>query len=316
MYKDLANGKKIKKPLDNRKRKNLLFYVCMVALPVLQYCLLFIYSKIQSILLAFQSYQSVAGSISVGFAGFKNFAEAFTIIKDNLFMLKNSLIMYAVDLIVGMGLALIFSYYISKNYKFSGAFKAFLFLPQIVSSVVFGMLYRYLASEVYLSVIGADLSTAQGLLMNPKTQFGAILFYNVWIGFGARVLITSSAMSGIDSSIIESANLDGCNSIQEFFHITIPLIFPTFATLIVIGLTGIFTDQRNIYTLLQEFSSTGSNFGYYLYLKTQQSDIVNTPTGVPTYSVISSLGLIFSVIVFTLVTVVKKLLDKYGPSVN
>ncbi len=310
-----TSGVKIEKSFS-RKRQNLIFYILMVAFPIVQFCVFYIYSKVQSIILAFQEYEMVSGVVSVAFAGFGNFAEAFTIIKDNLFMIKNSAIMYAVDLVVGMGLSLIFSYYISKNYIFSGLFKAFLFLPQIISAVVFGMLYRYLVSEVYLSISGADLSVAQGLLRDPDTQFMAILIYNVWIGFGARVLITSSAMSGIDKSIIESAQLDGCGSLREFFSITMPLIFPTFATLIVIGITQIFTNQRNIYTLLQEHSTTGSNFGYYLYLKTQQSDIVNTPYGVPTYSVLSSLGLIFSIIVLVLVTTAKKLLDKYGPSVD
>ncbi len=315
MDKNTASGVTLKNA-STRKRQNLIFYICMVALPVIQFCMFYIYSKVQSIALAFENYEKVGGAIETTFAGFKNFSEAFSIIKDNVFMFKNSLIMYAADLIVGMGLSLIFSYYISKQYVFSGWFKAFLFLPQIVSGVVFGMLYRYLVSEVYLSIIGADLSNAQGLLTNPDTQFAAVLIYNIWMGFGARVLITSSAMSGIDESIIESAQLDGCSAIKEFFYITIPLIFPTFATLIVLGITGIFSNQRNLYTLLQEYSTTGSNFGYYLYLKTQQSDLVNTPIGVPTYSVLSALGLIFSVIVLVLVTTVKKLLDKYGPSVD
>ncbi len=316
MYKDSTSGLKKEKPLNTNKRNDLIFYICMIALPILQFCMFFVYSKVESIILAFQSYKSVGGSIISGFAGFNNFAEAFKIIGDSFYMIKNSLIMYAVDLIVGMGLSLVFSYYISKNYIFSGWFKAFLFLPQIVSSVVFGMLFRYLSSEVYLSIIGADIGKSKGLLFNEDTQFIAILIYNVWISFGARVLITSSAMSGIDTSIIESASLDGCNAFQEFIHITIPLIFPTFATLIILGITKIFTDQRNIFTLLQEYGTVGSNFGYYLYLKTQQSGLANTPLGVPTYSVISSLGLIFSVIVFTLVATVKKLLNTYGPSVD
>ncbi len=296
------------------EKERKIFYICMIVLPLLQFCIFYVYSKVQSVLLAFQDYSvNMEGlGYNIGFSGFSNFATAFSVIKSNFRMIENSLIMYAADLIVGMGLALIFSYYITKKYPGSGVFKVFLFMPQIISGVVFGILFRYMVSEVYMSLTGAE----QGLLRNEQTQFGTIMFYNIWLGFGARVLITSSAMSGIDTSIVESASLDGCTPVKEFFHITLPLIFPTFATLIILGVTGIFTNQRGVHTLLENSATTGANFGWYLYYQTLRSDLVVTDAGRLNYSQLSALGLVFSIIVFVGVTAVKKVINKYGPSVD
>ncbi len=307
-------NKKTKKKMQSYRKEQLIFYIAIAILPVIQFCVFYVYSKVQSILLAFQEYSYSKGSLGmqISFAGFDNFKKAFEIIGENWFMIKNSLIMYACDLIVGMGLSLIFSYYLTKKYTGSGLFKVFLFMPQIVSGVVFGILFRYIVNDIYVLLFEEQL----GLLENEKTQFVTVLFYNIWIGFGTRVLITSSAMSNIDVSITEAAKLDGCTPLREFFSITFPLIFPTFSTLIVLGLVGIFTNQRSLYTLLQMNATTAANFGWYFYYMSLRADVIVNNSAYINYSQLSALGLIFSVIVYILVTVTRKAMDKYGPSVN
>ncbi len=314
MMETKALNKKTKRKMQTYKKEQIIFYIAIAILPVIQFCVFYVYSKVQSIMLAFQNYSYNKGALGmqITFAGFDNFKVAFEIIGENWFMIKNSLIMYFCDLVVGMGLSLVFSYYLTKKYVGSGLFKVFLFMPQIVSGVVFGILYRYIVNDIYVLVLGNEL----GLLENEQTQFAAVLFYNIWISFGTRVLITSSAMSNIDVSITEAAKLDGCTPLREFFSITFPMIFPTFSTLIVLGLVGIFTNQRSVYTLLQMSATTAANFGYYFYYMSLRADVVVNNSSYINYSQLSALGLIFSVIVYFLVTVTRKAMDKYGPSVE
>ncbi len=303
-----------KDPKLNRQQKRLIFYCIMIALPLLQFCICYIYVNFNSILMAFKLYDDDYFLAPQTFS-FKNFEKAFALFfsATGWEYIKNSLILYAINLVIVLGLALVFSYYIAKNYLFAKFFRTVLYLPHVVSGVVFAMLYKYITTDVYLALGGA---LEGGLLENEATQFAVVLFFNIWLGFGQNVMLFTGSMSGIDGSIIESAQLDGVNTLQEFFHITIPMIFPTFITFVVVGIAGIFTNQMQLYTL---FGSSGGNkfstFGFFLYLQTQQSKGLTTVASkIPSsYPELAALGLIMTAILVPITLVVRHLLEKYGP---
>ncbi len=307
----------LKRP-NYRLRNRLIFYSLGVAIPVVQFCIFYIYVNFNSFMLAFQKYTENVGSLgySIEFAGFENFKTAFQILKENAFAIKNSLIFFVLSTFVGLSLAMVFSFYISKKYYASGFFRVILFLPQIVSHVVFALLFTYLVSDVYPYLV--ELLTghsAEGLFNNQAARFPTVLFFNLWMGFGVNVMLFSGAMSNINPSIIESAEIDGANLVQEFFHITIPMIFPTFITFMVVGLSGIFSDQMNLYSLFADQAGDLSTLGYFMYCATKSADIVVSP-GYYSYSVLAALGLILTAIVFPVTWTVRRLLEKYGPNPN
>lgn len=88
-----------------------------------------------------------------------------------------------------------------------------------------------------------------GLFVGGKTMMPTLIFYNIFLSFGVNVLMYSSAMSSIDDSVIESASLDGVTPIREFWSIVVPLIFPTLATFLVVGVAAMFTDQAQLFAL-------------------------------------------------------------------
>ena len=313
------SGSITKKKGMSRTSKRLIFSLLMVAIPVLQFLIFYIYVNFNSILMAFQEYSANPNGLGyvVTFAGFENFAEAASVIfsKYGANMVKNSLILYACNLIIVMGLALVFSYYVAKKFVASGFFRVMLYVPHIVSSVVLALLYRYVVTDIYgvvmLKVTG-ELPVG-GLLDGPNTQFVTVLVYNIWVGFGTNVMLFTNAMSGINNSIVESAELDGVNVVQEFFYIYIPMIFPTFITFVVTGMAGIFTNQMNMYTF---FGTRGSYFdvlGFYLYREAQGAAVTGTNIS---YSMLAAMGLMITCVVAPVTLVVRKLLEKYGPSAD
>ena len=314
-----TNKTKLNMPLK-RKTKRFIFALLMVALPVIQFSILYIYKNLNSILLAFQTYQPNYNSIGydVSFAGFENFQAAFSILfsSNGFNMIKNSLILYVCNLVIVLGLALVFSYYISKKYLCSSLFRIVLFLPQIISGVVLAILYRFVVSDVFLNITKTitGLKPVLSLLDDPNTQYVTVLIYCIWIGFGTNVMIFTNAMSSINASLLESAQLDGVNIVQEFIYIYFPMIFPTFITFIVTGMAAVFTDQMNMYSF---FGTTGANFfdvfGFYLYREAETAAVAGTKI---TYSTLSALGLIITMIVAPLTLFVRKLLEKYGPNVD
>ena len=78
------------------------------------------------------------------------------------------------------------------------------------------------------------------LLANSATATPTIIFFVMWSGFGAQMLIFVGVMNRIPLSVIEAANLDGCTGFREFAYIIIPLIWETLSTYLLIGISCIF----------------------------------------------------------------------------
>ena len=314
----------IKRRFNERKRKQIFFFACLVALPILQFSIFYIYVNINSFILAFQKWDYVQGDLGLKamWVGFENFQAAWGLIKERFWMFGNSVKLFFWTTILGLTLAVLFSYYIYKKYPMSGLFRVVLFIPKIMSGVVFVLLYRYLANDVYQYIIntiqGNSIEDGTwlygiGFLDNPATKVAALIFFSLWVGFGVNVLMFTGTMSGIDESIVESAQLDGANTVQEFIYITFPLIWPTFVSFFVICFSGIFTDQMHLHTFFGNQSEDVATFGYYLYVKSKTSDLFSTEI---TYPVLSAMGLMLTSVMLPCVLTLRKVLRKYGPSVD
>lgn len=302
-----------------RKTKRIIFYILMITLPFLQFVLFYLYVNIDSILLAFQKYNKVEGQGFVPyFSGFDNFEFIFGYLNDGRwYMVEQSFWLYVTKLFLGTGLALIFSYYIYKKFMFTELFRVFLYLPSIVSSIVLTLLYKYIIVDFYMGVTG----DTQSLL--SQQPFLTVLFYNLYISFGVNVLMYCGTMSGINESVVESAHLDGVNIIQEFFYITIPMIYPTLVTFIVTGIAHLFTDQMNLFTFFREeaVSYNLDTVGYHLYIQSLKSGLMGSDNPANTkeyltYSQISAFGLMITALILPITLAVKHYMTKWGPSAD
>ena len=309
----------LRRNVNRARRSKYIFCVTMAAIPVLQFILMYLGARIQSFTLAFQHYENSASGIGydITFAGFDNFVKAFERLKLQSSSLENSMILFGCTTFIGTTLALVFSFYIYKKYAGSGIFKTVLFMPQVISSLIFAVIFKYLVNEGY-SYIMEEISGEKvtGVLNDPDTRFGMLIFFNIWISFGVNVLLYSGAMSGINESVVESARLDGVNIVQEFIHITLPLIYPTIVTFIVINISGIFTNTYAVLDLFGIHSVEVNNMGSWLYTKAeaaQKGRIWAEEYRQVNYSVLSAMGFILTAIVFPIVLIVKRLLEKYGP---
>ena len=298
---------------DQKKKKKLLklaFYLCLIALPMLQYIIFYIYVNINSFVLAFQEVDMHGQS---QFVGFQNFAK---VIKDLFtevrfaYIAKNSAIIYFFTLFVGLPLAYMFSYYIYKKGMLSGLYKTILYIPQIVSNVVLVAIYKifvdYGVPTIVETITGKVID---GLYSNNNTMFGSILFFTIWASFGTQVLMYLSAMAGINESVVEAARLDGVGYFAEMWYITIPLTFTTLSTFLIVSVAGYFNNQMSLFSFGGQFvDQKYQTFGYYLYreLKVYATDKTK-------WAYLSAMGLVFTVIAAPITFAVRGLLNKLGP---
>ena len=106
-----------KKNIRDKRKQDLIFYVVMLAIPMLQFAIFYIGVNFNSFLMSFQKFDEASKEfVFLDFANlFDNFARvvrALTMETVFSYAFKNSLISYFVSLIAGTGLALIFSYYV------------------------------------------------------------------------------------------------------------------------------------------------------------------------------------------------------------
>ena len=288
---------------------NLLFYVLMMAFPVLQFCIFYIGVNARSFLYAFQRIDIKSGEVTWTMEALKNAFDKM-VEPTLLTTFGTSFLAFLLTYLIGTILALLFSYFIFKKLPMSNFFKVMLFLPSILSAIVTVTIYQNFV-ETAIPAIHSSIfhQTIAGLIQNPDTRFGTIIFYNILVSFGTNVLMYSNAMSGLSTEIIEAAKIDGANSWQEFFHIVLPGIFPTITTFAVTSVASIFVNQLNLFSFFGGQAPEGvQTYGYYLYVQTISAN------SEAEYPIICAIGLFLTIIAVPLTLIVKYLLERFGPS--
>lgn len=291
-----------------KARRKMLFYVCMMVLPCLQFFIFWVCVNANSLLLAFRRYDYDEGFLWAGLDNFIQVIKDFGEVEFFGKSVRNSLIVYAFSLFLSTPLSVLFAFYLSKKLRGSGLFKTVLFLPHILSSLIMVILFKYFVDraipEVYEQLTG---NTMQGLLANMDTTFSMIVFYNIWTGFGTSTMMYLGAMSGISDSVVEAAELDGVTPLKELWYITVPMIWPTFMTFVVVGFTGLFTNQINLYNFYGDQAEYRYyTFGYYLYISIRNASIGE-------YPYLAALGLLLTAVAAPLTLLLRKAMNKFGP---
>ena len=296
------------------RKKHGIFYVLMLAVPVIQFLIFYVGVNFNSILFAFQDYNYDTGRYEL--IGVQQFVKIFEDFKTLPYLwgaVGNSFIALAVNIFT-LFLGTFFSYYIYKKNSGGGFFKIILFLPAMISTVSLAMIFRYFFDRAYPEIILKLMGVKPtGLFSSEKTSFFAVLLYCVFIGFSSQILLLLGGMEGISPSVIESGQIDGVTPFREFISIVIPMIYPTMVTFLVVQVGALFTNQANLYTFYQggaEYSVY--TMGYYLYKKT----LGVGATTLSEYPYLSALGLILTIISVPVTFTVKWALEKFGPDME
>ena len=315
---------------DNVKKSGIkkggqwVFYGCMVAIPLLHFLVFYVYVNFNSILLAFKTYDREITDFvwNSGAQFFDNFATVFRMFFDPTYApsnfsqamgssFKNSFLILILGWAIRSPLGWMFSWYIYKQKFGSPVFRIILYLPQIISSVTMITMFVPVMDLVIPNLLSNVLGYEGPSLISGSNTFGAYLFYYCWSSFGGSVLIYSGTMSSISESIIEAAEVDGVTPFKEFTRIVLPIIWPTIATFIVVGVAQTFTDQFNLFTFDRtEAYPEHSTVGYYLYQQMKKGD----PT--TRYPVLSAMGVSLTFITVPFVILIRWLTNKVNPMEN
>ncbi len=294
----------------NRKKlgdkDELIFYCCIIALPLLQIAIFYFYVNFNSVLMAFKSYDKMSKTFYWDFgANFSLFWKELTQTSIIIDAFKNSFIVWLFTCVLGTFLSIVFSYYIFKKWVLSKTFKFFLFLPSVLPSILLVIVFKFFVNDAIPGyILHFTGKTITPLLIGKDSLMPTILFYNVWVCFGSQILIYTGAMDQIAPEILEAGKVDGVSCIREFISIVVPIILPTVATFVIANVATLFTNQANLYAFFGDnVSYSNYTIGYYLF------ELVNKEgNGKTMYPYASALGIICTLIAFPLTLLARRLL--------
>lgn len=140
-------------------------------------------------------------------------------------------------------LAVIFATLLNnRELKCRGLFRTCIFLPCATGLVAYSMIFRTLFT--YDGMINNVLlhfgliSEAINWLNDPVYAKTVIIIGLIWRWTGYNMVFYLSAMQSIDYSIYEAARIDGANSVQQMFKITIPLLKPIILVTAIMSTNG------------------------------------------------------------------------------
>lgn len=152
---------------------------------------------------------------------------------------------------VSLGAALLVN---SRLTRFSGFFRAALFLPVITTLVAVAVVWRYLYHPRY-GLLNYGLSgfgiAPIDWLGDPNWAMPAIILMAVWKNFGFNMIIFIAGLQNIPSQLYEAARIDGASAWQQFRHITLPLLGPTFLFVALMTMIGYFQVFAEPYVMTQ-----------------------------------------------------------------
>lgn len=289
-----------------KKQRNI-FIFCMLLVPIVFFAVFNVGVKLNSVLLSLKEYDTGVYK----YVGFDNFGKVFNNLFHDatvIYSFKNSVIFYSVGLLVTLPLSILTTFLIYKKIPGSELFKVMAYLPQMLSTIIMTLMYKYFVDKLIPMICEWGGGTAPNVFFD-KTKLGVMLFYNIWVGLGANIILYLGAMTRIPSDLIEVGELEGITLWKEFRLITFPLIFPTITVFIVAGVAGLFTNQCYVYNFYGNFAPQDiSTLGYYMFVK-----VIGENSTLANYPYASAFGVLFTLIAAPITLLVKHLLEKFGP---
>lgn len=308
----LAGGHSVK-----QRRKDLVFVLCMLAVPLMNFLVFWLWPNFRSITIAFEV-PLVDGFTFYNFERF--FKELFSeVTGPGLWkQIDNSFIMFFVGTFVNLPLVLFMSYIMFKKVAGYKVFRVLFYLPSIIGGTVMSQIYKSIMSvkgpvHALLVSAGVEFDQYAGLIGGAETGMLMMIIYTLWTGVGTNMIMFTGAMNRVPQDIFESARIDGVGFFREFFNVILPLIWPTVTTMVVFSMVGIFSNA-GIVMLLCPDNSACHNIGYYILRFTLGAN--NTVRIDDGFSYPAAVGLIFTLVNLPLVFGTKALCDKIGKNVE
>lgn len=191
----------------------------------------------------YEYFRSGIKEVGPNFIGLENYKSLLE--SDMLKYAGNTVVLWIIGFIPQIVIALLLaSWFVDMRLKIRGKqfFKVVIYLPNLIMASAFAMLFFTLFSSngpingILMSLgITSSPIDFMGSVFGTRSLIGLMNFL-MW--FGNTTIMLMAAIMGISQDIFEASEIDGCNSVQRFFRITLPLIRPILAYTLITSIIG------------------------------------------------------------------------------
>lgn len=275
------------------------------------YVLIFKYLPMNGLVIAFKDYKvrsGIWGSEWIGLEYFTKFFQSYQFVR----VLVNTLLLSIYSILAGFPVPILFALMI--NSVNGGAVKksiqAIVTLPYFISTaVIVGIILQIFNAQS--GIYGILYKAISGLSV-PNVLGSASVFRHlyvwtgVWQSFGWDSIIYIAALSSVDPSLHEAAQLDGANRLQRVVHVDFPAILPTVIIMLILRLGQMMNIGFEKVYLMQNSMNleTSQIIATYVY------EVGLSGTGISNFSYATAIGMFNSLINLILIITVNQISRK------
>ncbi|HOE99449.1 MAG TPA: sugar ABC transporter permease [Rectinema sp.] len=204
------------------------------------------------------------------FIGLSNFIEALS--DPGLIRIVVNTVLFSVIYVIGvMVIGLFLALMVNQKLPGTNFFRAAYYLPVITSAVAIGIIWSWILSPQ----VGILNILVKSVGLKPPNWLGdthwallTVSVIQVWKMAGYYMVLFLAGLQSIPDSVKEAAVVDGANSLQLFFHVTLPMLSPTTFFVLTVAMIDSFKNFELIYTMTRggpQSSTTTLVYDVYVY---------------------------------------------------
>ena len=174
--------------------------------------------------------------------------------------LKNTMLLTVLTVPISTILALLIAVCLNSIKPLQRLLQTIFFLPYVTNSIAIGMVF-----EAMFNIVGFGTSNpSYGIINNVLGVFGVdpinwinagsgywanmavLTIYIVWNALPFKILILLGGLQGINKQYYDAAKVDSTPRVRVFTKITVPLLSPMLAYVVITGFIGGFKEYSSI----------------------------------------------------------------------
>src|SRR3989304_8423698 len=201
------------------------------------------------------------------FIGLENYEKIFSdpLAKETFL---NTFYFAVVSVPINVFLTLLLAVLLNQKIKGITFFRTAYYLPVISASVAVSLMFMWIFANNGLmnQILGGLGIEPIRWLTDPKIALNSVIGVTIWKGLGLNMIIFLAALQVIPKELLEAAAIDGANSVQKFFRITIPLLSPVIFFVTITGVIGSFQAFDLVYTMTRGGPGHSTTvIGFYIW---------------------------------------------------
>lgn len=174
--------------------------------------------------------------------------------------LLNTVLLCVLTVPISTFLALLIAVCLNSIKWLSRLLQTIFFLPYVTNTIAIGMVFAVMFNVVgvgtaneqigimntFLSLFGIERIDWIGITSEPWANYFVMVVYIVWNALPFKILILLGGLQSVNKQYYEAAKIDGTSRARTFWRITVPMLSPMIAYVVITGFIGGFKEYTSV----------------------------------------------------------------------